>query len=195
MTVAARTAAGHRRRPATVLPFTERHQQPAATHAGPARTGTAYSLLAVVPLDASTTLAIVGHLLHTPRPDSPPPPTPAPSGLVVDRESREARIGATRIDLTFQEFELLDFLASHPGRVFSRRQLLAHVWGREQEHGTRTVDVHVHRLRRKLGAEYGQCLVTVRHVGYKFILPAAQPDLVSPSPHPAGWSSSAWPAV
>ena len=123
MNVAARTAAGHRRRPATVLPFTERHQQPAATHAGPARTGTGYSLLAVVPVDASTTLAIVGHLLHTPRPDSPPPPTPAPSGLVVDRESREARVDATRIDLTFQEFELLDFFVSYPGRRGPRGQV------------------------------------------------------------------------
>jgi DNA-binding response OmpR family regulator len=181
MNVAARTTARHRRQSASVLPLTARHQQPAATYAGPGRTDNAYSLLAVVPVDASTTLAIVGHLLHTPRPDSPPSPTPARTGLAVDRESRDARIDATPINLTFQEFELLDFLASHPGKVFTRRQLLAHVWGRDQEHGTRTVDVHVHRLRRKLGAEYGQCLVTMRHIGYKFTPHAAQPDLASPS--------------
>ena len=184
MNTASRAAAGHRRRPGTVLPF-QRHQQPAATNAGPARTGSPYMLLAVVPVDASTTLAIVGHLLHTPRPDSPPPPLPAPSGLVVDRESREARVDAIRIDLTFLEFELLDYFVSYPGRVFSRAQLLAHVWRREQDDGIRTVDVHIHRLRRKLGAEYGQCLVTMRHVGYKFIPPDAQPDPVSPSPHAA----------
>jgi DNA-binding winged helix-turn-helix (wHTH) protein len=183
MTVAACTAAQHRRRPATVLPPTGQHQQPAATHTGPARMGTGYSLLAVVLVDASTTLAIVGHLLRTPRPDSPPPPTPAPSGLVVDRECREARIGATTINLTFQEFELLGFLASHPGKVFSAGSCSRTCGEREQEHGTRTVDVHVHRLRRKLGAEYGQCLVTMRHIGYKFTPPAAQPDLASPSPH------------
>jgi DNA-binding winged helix-turn-helix (wHTH) protein len=184
MNVAARAKDEHRRRPATVLPF-ERHPQPAAAPAGPARTGPPYLLLAVVPVNASTTLAIVGHLLHTPRPDNPPRPTPAPSGLVVDRESREVRVDATRIDLTFQEFELLDYFRSNPGTVFSRGQLLAHVWRREQEQGIRTVDVHVHRLRRKLGAEYGQCLVTMRHVGYKFTPPAAQPDPVSPSTHPA----------
>jgi DNA-binding winged helix-turn-helix (wHTH) protein len=184
MNVAASAAAGHRRRPATVLPF-ERHQQPAAVPAAPAAARPPYLLLAIVPVDASTRLAIVGHLLHTPRPDNPPRPTPAPSGLVVDRESREVRVDATRIDLTFQEFELLDYFLSNPGTVFSRRQLLAHVWRREQEQGIRTVDVHVHRLRRKLGAEYGQCLVTMRHVGYKFTPPAAQPDPAFPFTHPA----------
>ena len=80
---------------------------------------------------------------------------------------------------------MLDFLVSNPGKVFSREQLLAYVWGREPEHDTRTVDVHVRRLRRKLGAKYGQCLVTMRHAGYKFIPPTAQPSSVSPSLTPA----------
>jgi DNA-binding response OmpR family regulator len=141
-------------------------------------------VLAIVPLDASVTLAIVGHLLPTPRPDIQPPPSPVPSGVVVDHEGREAWIDATLLDLTFLEFELLDFLVANPWKVFSRRQLLARVWRRGQEDDSRTVDVHVHRLRHKLGARYGQCLVTVRHVGYKFIPPAAEPGPASPSPRP-----------
>ena len=178
MNMATRTSAGQRSRPATVLPRDERHHRPAATDARPGPTGTPYPLfplLAVMPVDASTTLAMVGQLLRASRPDSLPPPAPAPSGLVVDAEGREAWIDGTRLELTFREFELLDFFVSNPGKVFPRGQLLGVVWGRHQRHGTRTVDVHVHRLRRKLGAKYGQCLVTMRQAGYKFIPPAAQP--------------------
>ena len=137
-----------------------------------------YPLLAVAPVDASTMLAILGYILRTQRADSLPPAASAPFGLVVDCESREARIDATPVELTFQEFQLLDFLVSNPGKVFSREQLLGDVWERDHEHGPRTVDVHVHRLRRKLGAKYGQCLVTVRQVGYKFVPPAGQPGFV-----------------
>jgi DNA-binding response OmpR family regulator len=124
-------------------------------------------------------LAIVAHLLTTPYRESPPP-----FGLIIDRQSREIRVGSAWIELTFREFELLDFLVSNPGRVFSRGQLLRRVWGREPAEGTRTVDVHMHRLRRKLGASHGQCLVTVRRVGYKFAPPGHRPGLPLLPPRP-----------
>ena len=73
------------------------------------------------------------------------------------------------LDLTYKEFELLKFLAQHPGRVFTRAQLLQEVWGYDYFGGTRTVDVHVRRLRAKLGAEHEQLIGTVRNVGYKFV--------------------------
>jgi len=120
-------------------------------------------------------LAIVAHLLTTPCRESPPSFGPTASGLVIDRQSREIRVGSAWIQLTFREFELLDFLVSNPGRVFSRGQLLRRVWRREPAEGTRTVDVHMHRLRRKLGTSHGQCLVTVRRVGYKFAPPGSPP--------------------
>jgi len=73
------------------------------------------------------------------------------------------------LDLTFKEFELLKFLAQHPGRVFTRAQLLQEVWGYDYFGGTRTVDVHVRRLRAKLGAENEELIGTVRNVGYRFV--------------------------
>jgi DNA-binding response OmpR family regulator len=73
------------------------------------------------------------------------------------------------LDLTFKEFELLKFLAQHPGRVFTRAQLLQEVWGYDYFGGTRTVDVHVRRLRAKLGPEHEALIGTVRNVGYKFV--------------------------
>jgi DNA-binding winged helix-turn-helix (wHTH) protein len=73
------------------------------------------------------------------------------------------------LDLTFKEFELLKFLAQHPGRVFTRAQLLQEVWGYDYFGGTRTVDVHVRRLRAKLGAENEALIGTVRNVGYRFV--------------------------
>jgi DNA-binding winged helix-turn-helix (wHTH) protein len=73
------------------------------------------------------------------------------------------------LDLTFKEFELLKFLAQHPRRVFTRSQLLQEVWGYDYYGGTRTVDVHVRRLRAKLGPENEALIGTVRNVGYKFV--------------------------
>ena len=73
------------------------------------------------------------------------------------------------LELTYKEFELLKLLAQHPGRVFTRAQLLQEVWGYDYYGGTRTVDVHVRRLRAKLGAEHEELIGTVRHVGYKFV--------------------------
>lgn len=87
--------------------------------------------------------------------------------LIVDRTARVVRADGREIDLTFREFELLDYLSSAPGRVYNRRQLMAAVWDRYGEEGARTVDVHVLRLRRKLGRHAGR-IVTVRNVGYKY---------------------------
>ena len=97
--------------------------------------------------------------------------------LSIDEATYQARIGGSPLDLTFKEFELLKYLAQHPGRVFSRAQLLQEVWGYDYFGGTRTVDVHVRRLRAKLGPERESLIGTVRNVGYKFV---AQP--VTPLP-------------
>lgn len=96
--------------------------------------------------------------------------------LVIDEATYSARLRGRTLDLTFKEFELLKYLAQHPGRVFTRAQLLQEVWGYDYFGGTRTVDVHVRRLRAKLGAEHESMIGTVRNVGYKFVLPAAGRD-------------------
>jgi DNA-binding response OmpR family regulator len=89
--------------------------------------------------------------------------------LVIDEPTYSARLRGHTLDLTFKEFELLKFLAQHPGRVFTRSQLLQEVWGYDYFGGTRTVDVHVRRLRAKLGAEHEALIGTVRNVGYRFV--------------------------
>jgi DNA-binding response OmpR family regulator len=89
--------------------------------------------------------------------------------LVIDEAMYSARIRGVALDLTFKEFELLKFLAQHPRRVFTRSQLLQEVWGYDYFGGTRTVDVHVRRLRAKLGTENESLIGTVRNVGYKFM--------------------------
>nr|WP_272946816.1 response regulator transcription factor [Antricoccus suffuscus] len=91
--------------------------------------------------------------------------------LTIEEESYSARIKGRSLDLTYKEFELLKYLAQHPGRVFSRGQLLQEVWGYDYFGGTRTVDVHVRRLRAKLGNEHESLIGTVRNVGYKFVTP------------------------
>ncbi|MFE9424416.1 response regulator transcription factor [Kitasatospora sp. NPDC006697] len=92
--------------------------------------------------------------------------------LSVDEATYSARIKGRVLDLTFKEFELLKYLAQHPGRVFTRAQLLQEVWGYDYFGGTRTVDVHVRRLRAKLGVEHEQLIGTVRNVGYRFVVPS-----------------------
>ena len=89
--------------------------------------------------------------------------------LSIDEATYTARLRARALDLTFKEFELLKFLAQHPGRVFTRAHLLQEVWGYDYFGGTRTVDVHVRRLRAKLGAEHEALIGTVRNVGYRFV--------------------------
>ena len=101
---------------------------------------------------------------------------PAPAGdrgitqageLVIDEHSYSVKLRGRTLDLTYKEFELLKHLAQHPGRVFSRAQLLQEIWGYDYFGGTRTVDVHVRRLRAKLGTEHEALIGTVRNVGYK----------------------------
>jgi DNA-binding response OmpR family regulator len=92
------------------------------------------------------------------------------AGVVIDEASYTARVGGTPLNLTYKEFELLKYLAQHPGRVFTRDQLLHEVWGYDYFGGTRTVDVHVRRLRAKLGPDHEGLIGTVRNVGYRFTL-------------------------
>jgi len=95
-------------------------------------------------------------------------------GLMVDDITYTARLDGRSLDLTFKEFELLKFLAQHPGRVFTRQQLLQDVWGYDYFGGTRTVDVHVRRLRAKLGPDNETLIGTVRNVGYRFVAAATR---------------------
>ncbi len=89
--------------------------------------------------------------------------------VTIDEATYSARVRGRLLDLTYKEFELLKYLAQHPGRVFSRAQLLQEVWGYDYYGGTRTVDVHVRRLRAKLGSEHEVLIGTVRNVGYRFV--------------------------
>jgi DNA-binding response OmpR family regulator len=126
--------------------------------------------------------------------------------LVIDEAPYTARLKGRPLDLTYKEFELLKYLAQHAGRVFTRAQLLQEVWGYDFFGGTRTVDVHVRRLRAKLGPEQEQLIGTVRNVGYKFVRPlrsmssreraqqhpAEQDADTTPTRSPAGGGAADW---
>ena len=88
--------------------------------------------------------------------------------LALNVETYQAKIDGQPLDLTYMEYELLKFLASHPGKVFTRETLLSRVWGYDYYGGARTVDVHIRRLRAKLGEEHAGLIHTVRSVGYRF---------------------------
>ncbi len=88
--------------------------------------------------------------------------------LVLNLETYQAAIDGRPLDLTYMEYELLKFLATHPGKVFTREVLLSRVWGYEYYGGARTVDVHIRRLRAKLTEEHAGLIQTVRSVGYRF---------------------------
>ncbi len=105
--------------------------------------------------------------------------------LTIDETTYTARLSGAPLDLTYKEFELLKFLAQHPGRVFTRSHLVQEVWGYDYFGGTRTVDVHVRRLRAKLGPEHEALIGTVRNVGYKFVRPTVDTALDAPAPVPA----------
>jgi hypothetical protein len=149
------------------------------------------TLLAVVPIPGTgTSLAIVGYPVPagladpiqakgagiSPAAGGLSPVTPAVvdqltagrSGLVLNQDQRRVWVDGTEVPLTFQEFELLAFLAAHPATVFSRADLVREVWQRDFAADSRTVDVHVSRLRHKLGPSHGRCLVTEYRVGYQF---------------------------
>lgn len=101
--------------------------------------------------------------------------------LVVDTNGYTASLHGHPIDLAYKEFELLKYLVQHPGRVFTRAQLLQEVWGYDYYGGTRTVDVHIRRLRAKLGGEYEHLIGTVRNVGYRFDPPEDEANGATPS--------------
>src|SRR5689334_16124527 len=100
--------------------------------------------------------------------------------LLLNLETYQAALGARPLDLTYMEYELLKFFALHPGKVFTREQLLSRVWGYEYYGGARTVDVHVRRLRAKLGEEHAALIQTVRSVGYRFGQPRWAPGVGAP---------------
>ena len=136
------------------------------------------TLLAIVPIPGTgTSLAIVGYpVSNTAAPlrddaasrEAGEAKAPLAAGLLLDHEQRRVWADGREIPLTYQEFELLAFLASRPVTVFSRAELVARVWQRDFTADSRTVDVHVSRLRHKLGPRYGRCLVTEYRVGYQF---------------------------
>jgi hypothetical protein len=148
------------------------------------------TLLAVVPIPGTgTSLAIVGYPVTAPEsvavatgavPMGPIPagpifagaaagqPAGGRFGLLLDHDQRRVWADGAEVTLTFQEFQLLAFLAAHPTTVFSRAELVREVWQRDFAADSRTVDVHVSRLRHKLGPSYGRCLVTEYRVGYQF---------------------------
>lgn len=98
------------------------------------------------------------------------------AGVVIDEESYTARVHGAALNLTYKEFELLKYLAQHPGRAFTRAQLLSEVWGYDYYGGTRTVDVHIRRLRAKLGSDHENLISTVRNVGYRLTPGRADQD-------------------
>ncbi|RDD90255.1 winged helix-turn-helix domain-containing protein [Streptomyces parvulus] len=130
---------------------------------------------------------MVGYLVLVPAdqrppfpPDAGPAQAPAPetehgdSLVRIDAARRTAAVDGRELDLTYLEFELLAHLVAHPYRVHTRDQLVTTVWGYGHVGDGRTVDVHVARLRRKLGAAHRQTIQTVRRVGYKYTPPAGR---------------------
>ena len=138
------------------------------------------TLLAIVPIPGTgTSLAIVGYVIATCA-SRRAPATGLDTGLRLDHAQRGVWIEGREVQLTFREFELLAFLTAHPATVFTRTELVERVWhrslgqdGRPMARDSRTVDVHVSRLRRKLGLRYGQCLVTEYRLGYQYRPPPA----------------------
>jgi hypothetical protein len=117
---------------------------------------------------------MVGYLVLVPAPAGEVPAPRQPAGepaepsITIDGERRAAIVDDHELDLTYLEFELLAHLIAHPHRVHTRDQLVTTVWGYGHVGDGRTVDVHIARLRRKLGAAHRDSIVTVRRVGYKY---------------------------
>jgi hypothetical protein len=148
-------------------------------------TGTSLAIVGYPVTAAGTLAGVTGLLAHGfapgdavraavlpagPGPDGTLPGQPGGElpGLRLDHDQRRVWADGTEVPLTFQEFELLAFLVTHPATVFSRADLVREVWQRDFAADSRTVDVHVSRLRHKLGPAYGRCLVTEYRVGYQF---------------------------
>jgi Transcriptional regulatory protein, C terminal len=148
--------------------------QPEPWHAVP-RPKADGTLLAVVPIPGTgTSMAIVGYPVTAPGALATSADAdgaerhPHRSGLLLDHDQRRVWVDGAEVALTFQEFELLAFLSAHPSTVFTRSDLVTRVWQRDFAADSRTVDVHVSRLRHKLGPAYGRYLVTEYRVGYQF---------------------------
>ncbi|MEU5287078.1 winged helix-turn-helix domain-containing protein [Streptomyces sp. CA-278952] len=134
--------------------------------------------LVLVPADQQPALpgAVAASRLRpggSPLPQQPEPDRTAGEGVHggpvrIDTTRRTASVDGVALDLTYLEFELLSHLVAHPHRVHTRDQLVTTVWGYGHVGDGRTVDVHVARLRRKLGAQYRRSIQTVRRVGYKY---------------------------
>ena len=91
--------------------------------------------------------------------------------LLIDVSNYSVHLGEERVELTYKEYELLKFLVTHPGRVFTRESLLEHVWGYDYWGGSRTIDVHIRRIRSKLPAGTATLIETVHQVGYRYAAP------------------------
>ncbi len=112
--------------------------------------------------------ARLGHLLARRSSAGSRPETINFGELVMNLDTYQAAIAGRPLDLTYMEYELLRFLAARPGKVFTREDLLSRVWGYDYFGGARTVDVHIRRLRAKLGEEHAGLIQTIRSVGYCF---------------------------
>ncbi len=124
-------------------------------------------LPAASPAEIEMRLRLAQRRTASVQPEEETPSHVSSAGVVIDEGNFTAKVHGRTLDLTYKEFELLHFLTSHSGRVFTREQLLSEVWGTDYYGGTRTVDVHVRRLRAKLGEQEG-LISTVRGVGYGF---------------------------
>jgi DNA-binding response OmpR family regulator len=144
------------------------------------------TLLAVVPIPGTaTSLVVVGYVVTAPAAKPTPDRGLHAHGVIVDHEQRRAWADGREITLTYQEFELLDLLTRNPGRVFSRAELLSRAWEGADLANSRTVDVHVARLRRKLGPGLAQCITTEFRAGYRFLPQWPTPALPAAAQRPA----------
>ena len=152
-------------------------RRPQARRAGPLRSHVRRRLSDLEPATTSSRLLLLnpfhpasgGRLRHQSAVGGGARPDLVEYGpLSLNLETYQASIASRPLDLTYMEYELLKFLAQHPGKVFTREMLLSRVWGYEYYGGARTVDVHVRRLRAKLGEEHAALISTVRSVGYRF---------------------------
>ncbi|KOT86346.1 winged helix-turn-helix domain-containing protein [Streptomyces rimosus] len=146
---------------------------PAPQHSLPALPGqpAMVGYLVLVPAESVPAAAAPPGTALGPAPDTagPAAATTGDATVRIDPEQRTVHVHGRPLDLTYLEFELLAHLVAHPHRVHTRDQLVTTVWGYGHVGDGRTVDVHVARLRRKLGADVRSSIVTVRRVGYKYV--------------------------